>query len=38
MKLDGHLPRWGVANKDIERTAEAVLDLFVSVIARPGKV
>ena len=38
MNLDGHLPRWGVADEDIERTAEAVLDLFVGAIARPRKV
>jgi hypothetical protein len=35
MNLDGHLPRWGVADEDIERTAEAVLDLFIGAIARP---
>jgi AcrR family transcriptional regulator len=29
MHIDGHFPRWGVAEADIERTAEAVLDLFV---------
>jgi AcrR family transcriptional regulator len=29
MHIDGHLPRWGVAEAEIERTAEAVLDLFV---------
>jgi len=38
MNLDGHLPRWGVADEDVERTAEAVLDLFVGAIARPRKV
>ena len=38
MNLDGHLPRWGVAAADIERTAEAVLDLFIGAIATPGKL
>jgi AcrR family transcriptional regulator len=35
MNIDGHFPRWGVAGKDIERTAEAVLDLFIGGIATP---
>ncbi len=35
MNLDGHFPRWGVADNDVERTAEAVLDLFIGGIARP---
>jgi len=37
MHVDGHFPRWGVAEAEIERTAEAVLDLFVGglVKARP---
>ena len=29
MHIDGHFPRWGVAEAEIERMAEAVLDLFV---------
>jgi AcrR family transcriptional regulator len=33
MKIDGHFPRWGVAEADAERTAEAVLDLFIEGIA-----
>jgi AcrR family transcriptional regulator len=38
MNLDGHLPRWGVADPDIERAGEAILDLFIEGIARrPGK-
>ena len=32
MNIDGHFPRWGVA--DAERTAEGVLDLFIDGIAR----
>ena len=35
MQIDGHFPRWGVADKDIERTAEAALDLFIDGIAKP---
>jgi AcrR family transcriptional regulator len=34
MNIDGHFPRWGVAENDIARTAEAVLDLFIDGIAR----
>jgi AcrR family transcriptional regulator len=37
MKLDGHFPRWGVADGEIERMAEAVLDLFIAGIAKPGR-
>jgi AcrR family transcriptional regulator len=37
MNIDGHFPRWGIAEADAERTAEAVLDLFIDGIAkRPG--
>jgi AcrR family transcriptional regulator len=37
MNIDGHFPRWGIAADDAERTAEAVLDLFIEGIARrPG--
>ena len=34
MNIDGHFPRWGVAEAEAERTAEAVLDLFIQGIAR----
>ncbi len=33
MAIDGHFPRWGVAEADVERTAEAILDLFIEGIA-----
>jgi AcrR family transcriptional regulator len=37
MNIDGHFPRWGIAEADAERTAEAVVDLFIAGIARePG--
>jgi hypothetical protein len=37
MAIDGHFPRWGVAPAEAERTAEAILDLFVSGVGRrPG--
>jgi len=36
MNIDGHFPRWGVPADDIERTAEAVLDLFIAGIAKPS--
>lgn len=35
MAIDGHFPRWGVA--DGEATAEAILDLFMSGIARRSR-
>ncbi|WP_225122424.1 TetR/AcrR family transcriptional regulator [Bradyrhizobium sp. BRP22] len=34
MNIDGHLPRWGVADDDAERTAAAIIDLFVEGIAK----
>jgi hypothetical protein len=34
MNIDGHLPRWGVAEAEAERTAEAILDLFIDGIAK----
>lgn len=37
MAIDGHFPRWGVADGEVDRMADAVLDLFISGIARrPG--
>jgi AcrR family transcriptional regulator len=33
MNIDGHLPRWGVAEVDAGKTAEAVIDLFIDGIA-----
>jgi AcrR family transcriptional regulator len=37
MAIDGHFPRWGVKEGEADRTADAVLDLFISGIARrPG--
>ena len=37
MAIDGHFPRWGVKEGKADRTAEGVLDLFISGIARrPG--
>jgi len=38
MNIDGHFPRWGVADAEVERTAEAVLDLFIAGIAKPPAV
>ncbi len=34
MNIDGHFPRWGVAEAEAERTAEAILDLFIEGIAK----
>ncbi|MGY8632190.1 TetR/AcrR family transcriptional regulator [Bradyrhizobium sp. 14AA] len=34
MNLDGHFPRWGVEEGEIERMAEGVLDLFIAGIAK----
>jgi AcrR family transcriptional regulator len=33
MNIDGHFPRWGVADADAEATAEAIIDLFIEGIA-----
>ncbi len=45
MNIDGHFPRWGIAEAEAEGTAEAILDLFIEGIAshsgpasRRGKV
>jgi AcrR family transcriptional regulator len=35
MNIDGHLPRWGVAEAEAMRTAEAIIDLFIEGIAKP---
>ncbi|MGY8661676.1 TetR/AcrR family transcriptional regulator [Bradyrhizobium sp. UFLA05-109] len=37
MNLDGHFPRWGVEDGDIEKMAEAVIDVFIAGIARPKR-
>ncbi|RXT44233.1 TetR/AcrR family transcriptional regulator [Bradyrhizobium betae] len=34
MNLDGHFPRWGVEEAEIERMAEGVIDLFIAGIAK----
>jgi AcrR family transcriptional regulator len=34
MNIDGHFPRWGVADDDVESTATAILDLFIDGIAK----
>ncbi|WP_298885081.1 TetR/AcrR family transcriptional regulator [uncultured Bradyrhizobium sp.] len=34
MNLDGHFPRWGVEEGQIERMAEEVIDLFIAGIAK----
>jgi AcrR family transcriptional regulator len=33
MRIDGHFPRWGVAEGTADRMAEAVVDLFITGIA-----
>ncbi|MGB6395013.1 MAG: TetR-like C-terminal domain-containing protein, partial [Bradyrhizobium sp.] len=35
MKIDGHFPRWGIAEAEAERAAEAILDLFIEGITKP---
>jgi AcrR family transcriptional regulator len=37
MNIDGHFPRWGVAEAEAERTAEAILDLFIDGIAKSSR-
>ena len=34
MNIDGHFPRWGVADDAVEDTAAAILDLFIDGIAK----
>ena len=34
MKIDGQLPRWGVAEAEVEEMAAAIVDLFIAGIAR----
>ena len=34
MNIDGHFPRWGVVELEAERTAQAVIDLFIEGIAK----
>jgi AcrR family transcriptional regulator len=34
MNIDGHFPRWGVADAEASQTAEAIVDLFIDGIAR----
>jgi AcrR family transcriptional regulator len=34
MNIDGHFLRWGVDEAEAERTAEAILDLFIEGVAR----
>lgn len=33
MHIDGHLPRWGVAEAEVERMAAAIVDLFIAGVA-----
>src|SRR6202047_2222398 len=34
MNIDGHFPRWGIADAEDDRTAEAIIDLFIEGIAK----
>lgn len=34
MKIDGHLPRWGVASDELEPMAERAIDVFLDGISR----
>ncbi|UFX47488.1 TetR/AcrR family transcriptional regulator [Bradyrhizobium sp. 41S5] len=36
MHIDGHLPRWGVAEAEAEQMAADIVDLFIAGIARPA--
>ena len=29
MKIDGHFPRWGIADQEAEQMAETIISLFV---------
>jgi hypothetical protein len=35
MNTDGHFPRWGVAGGEVERVAEAVIDLSSRGLRKP---
>lgn len=35
MNIDGHFPRWGVADAEADQMAEAIITLFVDGIAKP---
>jgi AcrR family transcriptional regulator len=37
MAIDGHFPRWGVAEGEVDRMADAILDLFITGIARRSR-
>lgn len=37
MNIDGHFPRWGIAEVEAARTAEAVVDHFIDGIARNAR-
>jgi len=37
MNIDGHFPRWGVAADEAAQTAEAIVDLFIEGIRKPGR-
>jgi AcrR family transcriptional regulator len=34
MNIDGHFPRWGVGGEEAERTAGAIIDLFIEGISK----
>jgi len=34
MNIDGHFRAWGVAEAEVERTAEVILDRFIEGIAK----
>jgi AcrR family transcriptional regulator len=36
MRIDGHLPRWGVADAEVEQMAADIIELFVAGIAKPA--
>jgi AcrR family transcriptional regulator len=38
MNIDGHFPRWGIADAEATSMAEAIIALFVDGIAKPGKM
>jgi AcrR family transcriptional regulator len=36
MNIDGHFPRWGIADAEAEKMAEAIVALFIDGIAKPS--
>jgi hypothetical protein len=36
MQIDGHMPRWGIAEVEAELMAEAAVDLLLAGLVKPA--